>query len=111
MVLVIGIFLITRPQPARQLSRAQLSQPKSMPQVLSVAAYACQKGKTPFDILADMAKVETQDSSLGQTVASINGSSQSGDKHWVYTVDNKEATISASLYICSGEEVIRWELK
>lgn len=111
MVSVLGIFLITRPLPGRKIQQLspQATQSQSTPQVLSVAAYACQKGKTALEILQDMAKVETQGS--GQIVTAINGSSQSEDKRWVYTVDNKEATISASSYTCLGEEVIRWELK
>lgn len=78
----------------------------------TIFSYDCQKGKTALEVLLlrnDF--VETEESDLGAFVTSIGNTPQGNGKYWLYSVDNKEATISASAYVCQDSEKIRWELK
>lgn len=75
-------------------------------------SYGCQKGKTALEMLYQRTDfVETEDSTLGKFVTSIGNTPQGNGKYWLYSIDGKEATISASSYICQNQEKIRWELK
>lgn len=74
--------------------------------------YACQKGKTPFDVLLTKTQtIKFQDSSYGKMVTTIDNSSQGNGKYWLYSINGKEATTAANLYICEDSEEIKWELK
>jgi hypothetical protein len=73
--------------------------------------YKCEVGKSAFDVLNQKAKVEFSESSFGKLVTSIDGKSQGGGKYWLYSVDEKEATVGATAYICTGKEEIKWELR
>lgn len=77
----------------------------------NVFNYKCEVGKSAFDVLNQKAKVEFSESSFGKLVTSIDGNSQGGGKYWLYSVDEKEATVGATAYICIGKEEIKWELK
>lgn len=74
-------------------------------------SYECQAGKSAFDVLEEKAEVKFSESSFGKLVTSIDGKSQGEGKYWLYSVDEKEATIGATAYICSGKEEIKWELR
>ena len=74
-------------------------------------SYTCQSGKNVYDVLTETANVESSDSSFGKMVTAINGKEQGGGKFWLYSIDNVEASVSASTYICQGSEQIRWVLK
>lgn len=74
--------------------------------------YNCEKDKSVFDVLVkSVANVESEDSTLGKFVTSIDGHEQGGGKYWLYTVNGQEATVSASQYICQDNEEVIWELK
>lgn len=74
-------------------------------------AYPCEAGKSVFDVLTGKAKVEYSDNSFGKLVTSINNTKQGNSKYWLYSIDNKEATVGATTYICQGSEEVKWELK
>lgn len=75
-------------------------------------SYNCQSGKTAFEVLqANNNQVKFQGSSFGRMITGINGVSQGGGKYWLYSIDGKDATVSADAYICQGNEKIQWELK
>lgn len=73
--------------------------------------YQCETGKTAFELLQQKHDVKSTDSEFGALVTSINGTEQSRNKYWLYSVDGKEATVSASFYNCQEKESIKWELK
>jgi hypothetical protein len=73
--------------------------------------YTCESGKTAFDSLNEKNQVKSTDSSLGKLVTAINGKEQGNGKYWLYSVDDKEATVGATAYNCQGGEKITWELK
>lgn len=75
-------------------------------------SYNCQSGKTAFEELqANNNQVKFQGSSFGRMITGINGINQGGGKYWLYSIDGKDATVSADAYICQGNEKIEWELK
>lgn len=74
-------------------------------------SYTCEGGKSAFDVLDDKAEIEFNESSFGRLVTAINNQKQGDNKYWLYSVDGKEATVGASMYICQGGEEIKWELK
>jgi hypothetical protein len=73
--------------------------------------YDCPKDQTAFDVLQSKAQIEFKESSFGKLVTKINGTEQGNGKYWLYSVNDKEATVGATQYICSGDEKIKWELK
>lgn len=73
-------------------------------------SYPCESGKSAFDVLDAKAEVEYSESSFGKLVTAINNTKQGNNKYWLYSVDDKEATVGATEYICQGDEAIKWEL-
>lgn len=74
--------------------------------------YDCEENKNVFDLLLQKAtSVKYESTSLGKIVTAINSNSQGNGKHWLYTINDKEATIGAESYKCQGKEKIKWELK
>ena len=102
-VLITGLYVSFKPQPPATEVQTTSSD--------NVITYKCEDNKTAFDVLKQENKIESTESEFGSLVTSINGISQGGNKYWLYSVDNKEATISASEYNCQGGEIIKWELK
>ena len=75
-------------------------------------SYKCQQGKSAFERLTESyPSVQTKGSSFGKMITSISGILQGNGKYWLYSVDDKEATVGAEQYICQSEEDIKWELR
>lgn len=74
-------------------------------------SYKCEAGKNAFELLEANNQVDAQDSSFGKFITSINGQTMGGGKYWLYSAEGKDATVSASSYICQNNEEILWELK
>lgn len=103
LILITGLYLAFKPQPpVAQIQTTTDSE---------VVTYKCEADKTAFELLKQENKVEFTESEFGALVTSINGRAQGENKYWLYSVDDKEATISASQYVCQGEEIVKWELK
>lgn len=104
--LILGLVLLTL---AGYLFSRQIS---PGPQNINALNYPCEKGKSAFDLLLLKAQsVKFQDSSFGKMVTAINNTTQGNGKYWLYSINDKEATVGASEYKCTGEENIKWELK
>jgi len=73
--------------------------------------YECEKDKTAFELLEEKNQIQASESDFGKFVVTINGVEQGEGKYWLYSVDDKEATVSATGYVCQGQEKIKWELK
>ena len=67
-----------------------------------------QDGKTALDILKIDHKVETQDSSLGIFVVSIDGTANTDTKYWMLYTDGKLAPESADTYQTKNGQKIEW---
>jgi hypothetical protein len=110
MVILAGWYIV------KEKSTEEISNKDVVPSVLTVApegnfSYECQAGKSAFDVLDEKAEVEYDESSFGKLVTSIGGKSQGDGKYWLYSIEDKEATVGATAYICQGSEEIKWELK
>lgn len=73
--------------------------------------FTAEAGKTILDQLKAQATVETEDSSYGEYVTSINGNKSDGTKYWTYYVDGQMAQQGAADYVTSGGEKISWRLE
>lgn len=74
--------------------------------------YDCKPGETVLETLErNSQELETKDFSFGTQVVAIDGRVQTDDMYWLYTIDGKEATVSADAYVCQDKVRIRWELR
>lgn len=107
----IAVFIYFRPknyQSATPTQKPQATQVVSSSEVV----YKCEVGKTAFDLLIEkFPETKFEEGSFGKFVTSIEGKTQGNGKFWLYSIDEKEATIAASSYNCKDSENITWELK
>lgn len=74
--------------------------------------YKCEEGKSAYErLMESYPSVKTKDSSFGKMITEIAGVAQGNNKYWLYSVDEKEATVGAQAYICQNQEDIKWELR
>src|ERR1700749_4078430 len=74
-------------------------------------SYEGQTGKTALEILKSAAKVQTQSSSYGEFVTTINGVQADGTKQfWSFYVDCKMASEGASTYKTTNGQKIEWRV-
>lgn len=104
-----GWYMLSSMQ--NQTVQIQEGQYSPSPVVSQVFRYECEAGKSAFEVLEEKAEVEFSESSFGKLVTSIDGKPQGDGKYWLYSVNDKEATVGASVYICNEGEEIKWELK
>lgn len=71
-------------------------------------AYDGEEGKTALDLLRDKAEIQTEDSSLGVFVTSINGTANTNTNYWMFYVDGKLAPTAADQYQTKAGEKIEW---
>lgn len=108
-VVVIGVALWL-PRAEIAPVRNNISSPST--ETSKEISYKCEKEKTAFDVLIEKyPDTKFESSSFGKLVTSIDGKMQGNNKYWLYSINNKEATIGASSYICQDQETIKWELK
>lgn len=77
----------------------------------TVVSYPGQTGQTALAILKEVAETETEESSFGEFVTTINGVEGNGPKYWLFYVDGEAATVGASEYVTSDGESIEWRLE
>lgn len=78
------------------------------PVVEKTLSYDGVNGKSALDLLKADHKVETQDSSFGVFVSSIDGTANSENKFWMFYIDGKLSTISSDQYTTKDGEKIEW---
>lgn len=71
-------------------------------------AYDGEDGKNALDLLKSKAEIQTQDSSIGVFVISINGVSNSNDHFWMFYVNGELAQVSADQYTTKNGDKIEW---
>jgi hypothetical protein len=74
-------------------------------------SYQGEDGKTAFQILSEKYQVESDSSSAGVMVKSINGVSQTDKEFWLYDVNGKEPDVGADKYQTKTGDTIHWQLK
>lgn len=106
----IAVFIYFRPKNYQ--SPTQTQKPQASQAVSSGVVYKCEIGKTAFDLLLEKyPETKFEEGSFGKFVTSIGGKEQGNGKFWLYSINEKEATIAASSYNCIESEDIIWELK
>lgn len=75
---------------------------------VQAVSYDGQDGKTALEILKSKASVETQDSSIGVFVISINGVANSSDHYWMFYVNGELAPVGADEYKTKNTDKIEW---
>lgn len=76
-----------------------------------LVSYQGVEGRTALDLLKSHAQVETETSSLGELVVSINGVKSTDSKFWLYYVNGKQAEVGAGSYQTKSGETIEWRLE
>ena len=76
-----------------------------------VIAYDGEEGKTAYDILKSKYQVETDQSSFGVMVKSINGLKSSDKEFWFYSVNDKQPDVAADKYVTKTSDKVKWEYK
>ncbi|MCX6809962.1 MAG: DUF4430 domain-containing protein [Candidatus Berkelbacteria bacterium] len=73
--------------------------------------YQGEEGKTAFDILKANHQVESQDSSLGVMVNSIDDLKSTDKDFWLYSVNGAQPSVAADKYQTKSSDSIKWEYK
>ena len=73
-----------------------------------VFAYDGEDGKNALELLKAKADVQTQDSSLGSFVTSINGVENSEDHFWLFFVNDEMANSGADQFQTKNDDKIEW---
>lgn len=75
---------------------------------VSAVAYDGQEGKNALEILKTKAEVETQDSSIGIFITSINGVANSDNQYWMFYVNGELGAVAADQYQTKNDDKIEW---
>lgn len=70
-----------------------------------------QDGKNVLELLKASHEVETEDSSLGTMVKSIDGLASDNNNFWLYSVNEQSASMAADKYVTKAGDKIKWEYK
>jgi hypothetical protein len=111
-IILVAAFLVLKVKNQSGTSQDQGSPSPSVVLKTTKVEYNCEAGKSAFEMLAiNSVNLETKDSSFGKMITKINETEQGDGKYWLYSIDDKEATVSADTYICQDSERVKWELK
>ena len=118
-LVVFAVFMGSNPAPEPQ--QTTVSTESSTEEAVAVEAtsnedgtivsYPGQEGVTALAILKDVAETETEDSSFGEFVTTINGVEGNGPKYWLFYVNDEAATVGSSEYVTHDGETIEWRLE
>jgi hypothetical protein len=84
---------------------------QTTPAVLKTISYDGQDGKNALELLKVDHKVETQDSSLGSFVTSIDDTANTDNSYWMFYVNGELASSGADSYVTKNGEKIEWRLE
>lgn len=65
-------------------------------------------GKTALELLKEKATVNTQDSSIGTFVLSINGVANTDTYYWMFYVNGELSSVGADQYVTKAGDKIEW---
>lgn len=78
------------------------------PVVEKTISYDGQDGKTALELLKETRQVETQDSTFGTFISSIDGIQNQENKYWMFYVNDNLAPEGADTYKTKNGEKIEW---
>ena len=78
------------------------------PVVEKTISYEGQNDKTALELLQEEYQVETQDSSIGIFVISIDQTANEDNKYWMFYIDGRLASLGADQYKTQDGENIEW---
>lgn len=81
---------------------------QASPTALKTISYDGQDGKNALELLKASNDVQTQDSSLGIFVSSINGTENTNDTFWMFYVNGQLAPTGADQYQTKNGDKIEW---
>lgn len=105
---------LVSPSPSPQAITVLLSLRYNGESPDTVSAVTVNSGSSVLDVLRQLkqAQLVTKDYSFGTLVESIDGvKNGTNQKYWLYSVNKKEATISASQYMVKHDDQVVWEFK
>jgi len=77
-------------------------------EAVQTIAYDGAEGRSALDLLKEKAEIQTQDSSLGAFVTTINGTANSEDHFWMFYVNGELAPTAADQFITKDGDKIEW---
>lgn len=78
---------------------------------VQAVAYDGQDGKNALELLKDKAQIQTQDSSIGVFVVSINGVSDTEDQFWMLYVNGELAQSTPDQLVTKNNDKIEWRFE
>lgn len=75
---------------------------------VSSIAYNGQDGKNALDLLKENNKIETQDSSFGIFVTTINGIQNTNNQYWMFYVNGELSSTAPDQYQSKNSDKIEW---
>lgn len=81
------------------------------PKTIKTVSYEGQEGKTALELLKETHKIQTQESSMGVFVSSIDDTENQSDTFWMLYVDGKLASVGADQYKTKTGEKIEWRFE
>lgn len=104
-ILVFGGYLLFPPKEVRESAKVCKNIPAEQ------ICYSGIEGKTALEILKINNAVETQNSSFGEFVTSLNGKKADSTKEfWGFYVNGKMASEGAGTYKTKDADVIVWKI-
>ena len=71
----------------------------------------CNAGQTALAALKESNQVNTQDSSVGVFVNSINGVENTNDSFWIFYANDQISGVSPDMYNCQNSDKLEWRLE
>lgn len=93
---------------ANRHNENKITQTKQSVAAVSAIAYDGEDGKNALDLLKSKTQIQTQDSSIGIFVISINGVTNSEDHFWMFYVNGELAQVGPDQYITKNADKIEW---
>lgn len=108
-ILIVGGSLLGNHVSKKQAEK-QVAGTESVfqPVVEKTISYEGENGKSALDILKATHKTETQESSIGVFVTSIDNTPNQDNKYWMFYTDDQLASMSADQYQTKDGEKIEW---
>lgn len=73
-------------------------------------SYNGQNGKNALDLLSQNTTTETEQTSFGPMVKTINGVAATDKEFWLFSVNGQPATVGAADYQTKDSDKIEWQL-
>lgn len=93
------------------LTSAKTTKPTQQIKAVSTINYDCNANQNALALLKENNKIETQDSSYGTFVDSINSQATTSDSFWIFYVNGEMATVGPDQYTCKDGDKVEWRFE